>query len=290
MRVAPPATWAIQIKLAIQLALHAQKANIYPVSLSVAFITRIRTPLHYPPPPRSITNLTAGNVPATAASACTACPAGYVCRGDQYDPYPVGFGLYATAGNSEYSDWCPTGTYTLTEVNPSSASCLNCESSPGKMCRPNRLSNSSNPDEACMRGFYCPGGGGASSVVACPAGTYNALYSQTSSAACLPCTATPGSECSAGSEAITGSRCYTSTYCTGGSATAQGCSGIPAGQFCTLGSAANVGVPCYKGLYCTGGNGNYGNCQKGQYQDETGQSTCKTCPVSSGGLGWTVRA
>ena len=50
----------------------------------------------------------------------------------------------------------------------------------------------------------------------------------------------------------------------------------PAGTYDKMGEC----VDCKVGKYCPAGAKNPEKCPKGTYNDQTGQSTCKVCPVN----------
>ena len=110
-------------------------------------------------------------------------------------------------------------------------------------------------DTICPENHYCEEG--SASPTPCPPGSFSSNEGNTALGNCEQCT--PGYYCS--SYGITGS-CAPGFYCPAGQSTAT-----PPEYNCTLGH------------YCPGGTDLPIQCPAGSYQDETGQVSCKGCPV-----------
>ena len=130
----------------------------------------------------------------------------------------------------------------------------------------------------CLPGYYCSGDGGAGyPMVACPAGTGNALTSQSDVSACLPCNTNTVAlasgqavcqVCAAGSiyvDPSTCSSCVAGTYATAGDTT---CS------------------TCGAGFVSVVGAGTCSACRPGTYSESLGSGACTAC--SSGQYTYTT--
>ena len=112
----------------------------------------------------------------------------------------------------------------------------------------------------CQAGYYCPT---PSTQTPCPAGTYSAAVSATSSSICSPCPA--GAYCLSASAAPTA--CLPGTYNSqAGGSTSSSCLYAPAGTY-TAGSGATA----------------YVNCSAGTYHIGTGGSACTACATGTYG-------
>lgn len=109
----------------------------------------------------------------------------------------------------------------------------------------------------CPAGYYCPTGTG--DPIPCPAGTFNSATGKFLLNDCISCTA--GKYCGSAGLAVESGECPAGYYCPGGQKS-QYENICPAGYYCVAGSANKVA--------CSGAS---------QYQDDLGQSTCKTCPA-----------
>ena len=107
----------------------------------------------------------------------------------------------------------------------------------------------------CPANHYCTNG--SASPEPCPPGSFSAVEGNIALENCDTCT--PGYYCS--SYGITG-ECAEGFYCPAGQSTAT-----PAEYNCTMGH------------YCPAGSPSPVQCPAGSYQDQTGQVTCKECPV-----------
>jgi hypothetical protein len=184
---------------------------------------------------------------------------------------------------------CPAGTYQSSTNATSSASCTAC--SVGYYCPTPATTN----QKICETGYYCPNV--AQDHMLCPAGKYCSTTGISSSAESLPiCTA--GYYCPAGSRAATGqpnnslSPCTINAtcFCTGGNYCPPGSQG-PQGNPLTDSIVANDNsnsFTCLAGQPCLCPIGNKcpttavgiikpTACDVGTYQDQQGQTGCKTC-------------
>jgi len=106
----------------------------------------------------------------------------------------------------------------------------------------------------CPAGYYCPTG--TSSPNPCPPGTYRSSTGGTALGSCTTCPA--------------------GYYCKsfGGTATSGDCE---AGYYCPAGSTVAKQNICPAGSRCPVRSGSAIACTDPNYQDQKGQSTCKTC-------------
>ncbi len=216
-------------------------------------------------------------------SDCTTCEAGHWCNGTarhyacQRGRYSDKLGQKSSSGclpchAGTYSDRkgqatcspCPAGRYVLTNAN--------------RRCKP------------CEVGSYCPGPGSHQQMVACHAGSYGNLTSQTSSASCHTCEygyVCPGgvvkSACNRGkygdqlmqSESVSCKLCDRGYFCGGGSQREM-CLPGKFGDTFGADTAASC-IPCTPGFYCTGGTKR--DCPVGTYGNVTAAvSEANGCP------------
>ena len=191
------------------------------------------------------------------------CTAGYFCSLSSTSATPSSadpFGGPCTAGN-----YCPAGAVREIPCPPgqycqgANRDSPNANCSAGYFClgsatTPTPSNNSTEGGNICPAGYYCPAG--SSSPIPCSPGTYRATTGASQFSDCINCDA--GSYCSAiGSSAVTGT-CNAGFYC-------------PAGS-----TVANQNI-CGAGHRCPIGSGSQVACTDPDYQDQKGQSVCKTC-------------
>ncbi|KAH3841623.1 hypothetical protein DPMN_115096 [Dreissena polymorpha] len=107
----------------------------------------------------------------------------------------------------------------------------------------------------CTVNHYCPQG--SKTPTPCPPGSFSSATGNIAVTNCDLCT--PGFYCVA--QGITGA-CAAGYYC-------------PAGQS----SATPANYTCPTGSYCPNGSATHIQCSPGTYQDESGQTACKACPI-----------
>ncbi|XP_070551431.1 multiple epidermal growth factor-like domains protein 6 [Ptychodera flava] len=204
------------------------------------------------------------------------CSAGWYCIRGAWSDQPTDYGFSnitincycpsnSTGGQCEPGEFCPIGS---SEPTP----CL-----PGHYCEQSGLANVTgecdaghycvsgasvrNPTDGttgdtCPTGHYCPQG--IVDPVACPAGHFSNATGNTELSDCLACL--PGHYCGDNGLSEPTGVCDAGYYC-------------PKGQ--------NVSRPeefrCSPGHYCDAGSPEESPCASGEYQDEWGQSYCKTC-------------
>jgi hypothetical protein len=191
----------------------------------------------------------------TAPLPCTLgayCPLGTITP----VPCPVGtFGNTTDLADASNCLVCPAGSYcNITGATASSGPCA-----AGFAC-PRNSSTPAPAGHECPAGSYCPQGTPA--PVPCPAGTFLPTPQQAQLSDCLACAA--GSYCNvSGLTAVSGS-CSAGYVCASGES-----SPTPAARACSTGH------------YCLAGALTESSCPPGEYQDETGRSTCKKCPAGN---------
>lgn len=205
---------------------------------------------------------------------------------------PVDYGSCVSMGGTMYGSTCCYDPGTT----PNKETCLKCKGGyylSGGTCH------------SCPKGYYCNG------VVkrACPAGKYSEATGQVSCASCA--NLDDGADRYSSSEGATScgsckaehnnDRSWiansTHTGCVQDTVTCQNgeykdadvCKPCPAGNYC---NGTGV-IPCPKGTYGAGEavRSQCTACGANQYQDQTGQVSCKTCPgvVGDGGTSCTPR-
>ncbi|CAL8373179.1 unnamed protein product, partial [Gadus morhua 'NCC'] len=238
--------------------------------------------------------------PREGQGSCETCPAGSYCP-DQGTTLPVGCdrGYYCIRG-SENQRSCPAGTYSNQSGLVNESHCLRCD--PGYFCKEAGRTSPSGP---CAAGYVCTGGAteatpadrltggpcppgsfcplGATAPEPCPKGTFSGRGGLVNASQCRLCD--PGSFCSqTGLSAVSGP-CLPGFYCLEGSHSATPTLGragglCPMGHYCPL--ATSVPAACPPGTYldATGGREmqECKPCQRGWYQDSSGQKECKPCP------------
>ena len=205
---------------------------------------------------------------------CLPCTPGSYC-GEQGLTEPSGEcaeGWFCTAGASEprpspmYGGRCSIGSYCpIGSLEP-----LNCTF--GCACTTDGLAT---PDAVCEAGFYCPEGStspqallcpdgtfcpeGSSLPLPCPVATYSDVEGLINNQRCTQCT--PGYYCNSSGLTQPSDTCSERFYC-------------PSGQS----SPTPPEFICPPGHYCPSASPQPVRCVSGTYQDETGQTSCKTCP------------
>ena len=128
--------------------------------------------------------------------------------------------------------------------------------------------------EECPAGYYCPQG--TSFKIPCPPGTFNSLKGKHLLTHCLRCT--DGYYCETPNAIVETNKCTAGYFCDaanyfGGGSPPFADEGRgftvpnPAARICTIGNKCPLGSPAE--VPCT---------DQVNYQDEIGQSVCKTCP------------
>jgi len=199
------------------------------------------------------------------------CSGGWYCTGTSYQSMPIDTGN--TTDPSMCS--CPAGNYTGGICWPGTY-CAAGTSYPepcmgGYYCSQYGLST---PEDKCSPGYYCLSGATTPNDTLCTANH----YCEEGSAAPTPCP--PGSFSSAtGNIALANcEQCSPGSYCL----TSAGIDGpCDPGFYCPAGqsSATPASYDCPAGHYCPGGEGTPRQCPAGTYQDQTGQTFCRECPV-----------
>lgn len=197
------------------------------------------------------------------------CDPGYLCIQKSSTPTPneAGIGVPCSTGTfcvkgALAEEPCPQNYY-----NPytGQGACYKCPA--GKHC-PNTGMSSYNP---CPSGYYCMEG---VDPEPCPAGTYGPTDNAETAGDCYPCD--PGKFCTGGKDTPDGD-CKEGYVCPRG---AQ--SEYDAGKtfvFATSPSDPQSEGLCPKGHYCETGSKAPIPCPIGQYQDEYGKASCKSCKV-----------
>nr|XP_032658237.1 neurogenic locus notch homolog protein 3-like [Chelonoidis abingdonii] len=223
------------------------------------------------------------------ASKCQLCPPGKVCSksGLTSPDGPCTPGWFCPPGSASGepislgSEASPHGSFRLCQAGTycPGGSSLPIPCTPGSYCASAELAAPSGP---CDAGFYCIGGStlpnptdgavgnicppgyvcpkGSSSPSPCPPGSFLAHQGGQSAQDCQPCLA--GWFCSHRGQSTPEGRCKEGWFCPEGSV-----------------SGLNPDYICPVGHYCPTGSPEPKPCPSGKYQDQTGQSLCKTCPA-----------
>ncbi len=161
-------------------------------------------------------------------------------------------GSYCPVGSSTPIS-CPAGYYCdRPRLSTYSGACYAGYICSGGSTSPQPLSG------ICPAGYYCEAG--VTEATACPTGTYLPSTGGTKKADCLTCP--PGKYCSSSAATTYTGDCAAGYYCPAGSTSAS-----PPSTFCEA------------GYRCVGGYADEEPCPVGQYQLETGQSSCTVCPA-----------
>ena len=231
-----------------------------------------------------------------ASTEVTACPDGYTasltdlvdaagCRPDEArshggTPCPLGsFCPEATVADAQIP--CSPGLRGLSSDAAQKDGCQPC--SPGAFCP----AGTADSMEACPEGFVCPSSTLSSSTAAdnvltffsqehaCQAGTHSPSANDGQKQSdCETCS--EGKYCREGTGATQEATCPAHSFCEAGQEFKRKC---PIGYY-TNGEGKTTEDDCEQcpeGEYCPEGAGN-AQCPGGTYQDESGQSACKTTP------------
>ena len=219
-----------------------------------------------------------------------ACPAGQKRNDGQC--VACGYGYHSSLGMQTNCTACPSGSNTSGQTSPDVTAChcdLGLFGSPqgGLTCSP------------CRPGYFCPWN--ASAETACPSGTYQPLWQQIHSAACLVCptggycpepganahpTSCPNGTSSWQTRMVDDTMCEVcpaGTYCPAFSAEPTIC---PAGTFGAepMGENASACAPCPAGQYCQAGVTEPTPCPAGRHLEREGGEAlrdCDLCPEGS---------
>ncbi|CDW74865.1 cast multi-domain protein [Stylonychia lemnae] len=214
---------------------------------------------------------------ASTINDCLACLPGYYCKSDDVTgivilPCPAGVVCTSEATNSSGNNPCPAGYFCPAKTSyprkcPPGKYCATTEGlerlveptglcSQGYYCTlgaSSRTPLDGMTGDRCPRGKYCPEGSFV--PIACPIGTYNDQFTQTSDAACKACPV--GYQCT-----VLGAETYDSI--------------CPIGFYCP---GDNQVIPCPIGYYCPAKSDDPLKCPSGYYQPNPQQSSCLSCPT-----------
>lgn len=191
------------------------------------------------------------------------CTAGYYCTLQSTTATPSS--ATSTGGPCTVGHYCPAGATVEIPCPPKkycSTALLTAPTGPclagyycvGSATRNNPTNLASHGGNVCPAGYYCPEG--TSSPNPCPPGTYRSTTGGTALASCTDCP--PGKYCQAfGGTAVTGN-----------------CEG---GYYCEAKSTVAKAKICPAGSKCPAGVGSATACADPYYQDQKGQTVCKTC-------------
>ena len=220
-----------------------------------------------------------GDNPLSTAAGCTTCPAGHYCPIGSVSPIPCPPGTISSTTGKQYIYDCATptgGTLATTWGNSAAAG------------------------SGCTQGHYCPVG--ASSPIACPAGTFTDLTNAAAVTDCSACTAgfaceegtggtvkeklncAAGHYCPAGTSNPYANPCPAGTYSANtDNSVSSNCTACTAGYYCEEGTTAVI-LECPTGHYCIAGTQTATQypCPAGTYNHITkltASSECFTCPA-----------
>lgn len=187
---------------------------------------------------------------------CLACPAGYKCDSSPtYEPVACPVGYYSAASATQ-CEVCPDGYYCHNEATTDTdylaqgiADGFYYTGGAGLAERPYHISST----YSCQPGYYCAG----NTQTACPAGTYQPLYGQTSDSACLQTPA--GYYTPEASSNFFDTPCPAGMYCHAGTHSASP-------GYALADNVANVAILCPKGTFR-------------QYTGGTRVEDCGACPA-----------
>ena len=197
-------------------------------------------------------------------AACSTCQDGYLCPAGSTTSTPLNgecaVGGYCIGGVREL---CPPRTYGIVRGGISREhACITCED--GYYCDGTGLT--SGDRELCRIGHYCKGG----QEYKCESTTFTDQRGLQSQSQCT--------DCPAGHTCINGKKttCTAAHYCPAKVASGTLC---PDGTYSDKTGLIHSSqcTPCPVGHKCT--NGQRDTCDEGTYNDEEGQSTCKSCPA-----------
>ncbi|XP_023933458.1 uncharacterized protein LOC106181652, partial [Lingula anatina] len=205
------------------------------------------------------------------------CAAGYYCRSgsnsstptysNDADECPIGH--YCPQGSAAPLS-CPPGTYTNATRRQSVEECSNCTG--GVFCP---SWNMTEPGSECQAGYYCPSGASVATHIQCDAGS----YCPQGSVMPTPCPRGTFSNTTGLSLESECTNCTGGYYCpdTGLTAAELQCWG---GYYCPEAVAVPNPVEyiCPRGMHCPNGSAIYQECSEGTYANDTGASSCDTCP------------
>ena len=248
-----------------------------PTQCEAGYYCLINSSAHQPCPSGTY-SIIAGLV---SANGCTTCPPGKYCSGGQSAPdgdctagyYCLNGAVSPLPSEDAQGGKCPKGYY----CPAGSTSAIKC--TPGYYCATTGLTT---PTGTCLEGYYCTEGASiqnprdGSSGNICPAG----YYCPQGSAYPTPCGIgyyQPYQEKIASTDCVI---CGAGFYCNSLAATSV--TGLCyAGYSCPAGSTAGnpVATICPAANSCGLGSGSPTVCPDTYYQDQIGQSVCKTCPA-----------
>lgn len=239
---------------------------------------------------------------AFASSFCESCPAGsYSAAEGSSSCTPCGTGSYQVLTGQASCTGCPIGTFNGAVGAQRSSDCVSCPagkfaaSTGASQCEPCPAGTDASAPGAsacdpCDIGFYSEGG--AVECTPCPAGTTgDATATMSSVDDCVPCAV--GTYTSDMGQSVCLS-CPDGTYSATAGATEctkcpAGYSGVGTANVIVRDSLQNACQQCAVGTYTAvagstptlvlGLNQFCTKCEAGTYQDQEGQTLCKSCPA-----------
>ena len=193
------------------------------------------------------------------------CSGGWFCLGGSATPTPST--IDEGGRECQVGQFCPEG------------SALYVPCTGGYYCDSPQLSK---PTGGCAEGYYCSQGAESSTPTngltgdVCPPGSYCPV----NSTAPLKCPIGTYSNASGNSDLSDCQPCSLGYFC-GDNGLTEPSGSCAAGYFCPEGQT--VAQPemyvCPHGHHCPAGSAEAVRCEPGEYQDEIGQSSCKSCPA-----------
>lgn len=192
------------------------------------------------------------------------CLSGYYCTGGAIQSDPDND---AQGGKCPKGNFCPTGSVAPTKCTPGSycqiaaLTAVTGQCSAGFYC----LEGASSPTPrdrvtgaVCPTGYYCPIG--SQMPTPCDPGYYQSAQGKSAVSDCIICPA--GFYCADRASPSISGICSAGYYC-------------PVGQI----TPTPVAYICDIAFFCPANSGTQNPCVLGTYQNQIGQSSCKTCPA-----------
>jgi hypothetical protein len=199
-------------------------------------------------------NYCAANESNSMLTEKTVCPVGYYCpaKSQHYYLYYCPQGkIRTTTGATQLSNCVSCTIKKYCDRRGLGAVSGNCKD--GYECSTGSIHPTGLNTQECPKNSYCVAG----TKTSCAAGTYNTELASSLATDCVPC--------------------EHGKYCPNHDIGKIDC---PAGKICGEGlSAVGSATDCPQGEYCPTGSFQGIQCAHGTYQDGTGQTSCKSCPV-----------
>nr|CCA16646.1 conserved hypothetical protein [Albugo laibachii Nc14] len=254
-------------------------------------------------------NCSMGTFSAEGSSTCTYCPPGYECPRPNDDPRPCSIGTFSSGGmemclpcrpgyrcspgstsSTPIQDECPMGTFcnpswsltlcpagTFGNVTAGQSLTHACHLCPeGYVCE---IGSTRNTMRLCPPGYLCPLGTERVSQYPCPSGTFNALFGEYHTSACVVCPS--GRFC--GQATSDPRMCPRGSFCPEAT-TSSDQYPCPSGTFSDRTGLilASECTACVPGAFCPQGSASPTQCPAGTFNPNIGAGNdyeCEQCPA-----------